>query len=105
MFSLIFSKKELPVVTALSEKPDVPHYEFSGVFLWLSPWKLGQGHQNLISSLLSSHYIPVKICESPTTGSQDIMQTRKCDADANANTDSNAEANGICTKNSMSSSP
>ena len=35
------------------------------------------------------------------TGSWDIVQTRKCHADANANSD----ANRICTKNNMFPSP
>ena len=40
--------------------PRPPYGEFS-VFLLLWPWKLGQGHQNLISSLLCPNYISMQI--------------------------------------------
>ena len=39
------------------------------------------------------HVYPWKFNKSPTTGSQDIMQTIKCDA--------NADATGIHTKNNV----
>ena len=67
-----------------------PHLEFS-LFLLLWSWKLGQGHQNLISSLLCPVLcnVPViypwKFGKNQTTGSQDIVQTRKCDANADSN--------------------
>ena len=62
--------------------------------------KLDQGQQNLISSLLCPNYISIKFGKNPITSSQDIVQTRKCDNDANAK--------GICikiTKINMSPSP
>ena len=39
------------------------------------------------------------MCKNPTTGSQDIVQTRKRHADTDAN--ANADVNGIRTKISM----
>ena len=50
--------------------------EFS-VFLLLWPWKLGQGHQNLIVLCYVPIIYPWNI-GNLTTGSQDIVQTRKC---------------------------
>ena len=43
----------------------------------------------------------------PLTGSWDIVRTRKChaDADADAATDANSDTNGIRTKNNMALSP
>ena len=38
---------------------------------------------------------PWKFSKNPITGSQDIVQTRKCDANANM------DAKGICTKSNM----
>ena len=63
-----------------------PPWIFSFLLLW--PWKLGQSHQNLISSLLCPNYRSWKFTKNPTNGSQDIVQTRKCEA--NTNTDANA---------------
>ena len=60
-----------------------PNCDFS-VFLLLWPWQLGQGHKNLISSYYVQNIYPCKFGKNPTTGSQDIVQTRKCHADANA---------------------
>ena len=60
---------------------------------------------NKIESVLC--YVPIiypyKFGKNLTTGSQDIVQTRKCDA--NANTDADASANSIRTKNKMFPSP
>ena len=83
--------------------PPPPPCELS-VFLLLWPYKLGQGHQNLISSLLCPNYISMKIWYESTAGSYD-MQARKCEAKAYANTDADAHANRISTKITMSSSP
>ena len=70
--------------------------EFSD-FLLLWPWKLGEGHQNPISLRYVPIIYPWKFGKNPTTGSQDIVQKRKCHADTNANTD----AKGIRTKNNI----
>ena len=48
---------------------------------------------------MSQLYIHEKIGKNPATGSQDIVQTRKCDAEANA------AANGVHNKINMSPSP
>ena len=86
--------------------PPSPHthtHHHLEVFLWLWPLKFSQGHKNLISSLHVPIIYPWKFGKNPTTGSQDIVQTRKCDSDVDANT--YADANGIHTKINMSSSP
>ena len=49
------------LVTVFSEKTDVPHPEFS-IFPLLWPWKLGQGHKNLIIFIVMSQlYIHEKL--------------------------------------------
>ena len=50
---------------------------------------------------------PLKFGKKATTGSQDTVQTRKCDNDARADANANADGNDnwICTKINMSPSP
>ena len=75
---LIFSQMFLYHIKYLETSNSVfrenrsPHREFL-VF----PWKLGQGHQNLISSLLYPNY-SWKFGKNPTTGSKYIVWTRQC---------------------------
>ena len=59
---VIFSQVKYKLVTVVSEM-SVPHLEFS-VLLLLRPWKLGIYSQKIVKNL--------------TTGSKDIVQTRKC---------------------------
>ena len=70
--SICFCGELRKFVTVFSEEIDVP------LLLWF--WKVCQCHQNLLS------YVPIIypriFGKNPTTGSQDIVQTRKCAADA-----------------------
>ena len=54
------------------------------LLLW--PYKLGQGHQNLISFFVMSQlYSHENLARIQPLSSQDIVQTRQCHAHANAN--------------------
>ena len=64
--SLKLLKKTVTNIAVFSEKTDVPHLPnqsmvaISVMKLW--PWKLGQGHQNLISYWSCPIYIGLQIC-------------------------------------------
>ena len=65
----VFRRYKIQLVTVFSEKTDVqslPHCEFSVLLLW--PWKLDQGHQNPVSSLVCPSYTAMKNTKNPTTG-------------------------------------
>ena len=82
------------LVTVFSGKTDVPHPKFS-VFLLLWSLKLGQGHQSNQFFVMSQLYIHENLIESSHSFTyHDIVQTRK--RDANANADTSADANSIC---------
>ena len=66
-------------IAVFSEKTDVPNLPnrsmvaISVMKLW--PWKLGQGHQNLISYWSCPIYIGFKFGNIPSDGPWDDMQT------------------------------
>ena len=76
-----------------SEKTDVlpPHFSFFTAVTSKIRSRSPKSNQFFVTSQLYIHE------NLRTIGSQDIVQTRKCHA--------NADANGIWTKNSMSPSP
>ena len=82
----IFWKKIRTSNSVFRDNKCTPTMNFS-VFLLLWPWKLGQGHQNQIYYVQIIY--PWKFDKNPTTGSQDIVQTRKSHTDANAKADAN----------------